>query len=286
MVYEVYTVYEALRETEGGIHVYYEVYIDSLLLVNFVMNLLCLGITNLTFHRCAGRRRLVAGAALGAVLYILPFLLPGRAGIKMFLGFAASAAGMIAVTFHPGRASSFWKAAQRLLFSSFLLGGSLLFFVRLIPAFREGLIGIMSILGIAVLLYMEISYLVGKSGEKHNFCRVELVGDGPPVEVTALLDTGNSLREPFSGKPVCILDKNVFERLWEKEQPGGYRAIPYHSVGKKHGILPGYLLPEMRIELDGIIRKRKNVYIGISEEKLAEGENYAMILNPLVLKEE
>ncbi len=265
---------------------YYEVYLDSLFLVNFVMNLLCLEIANFTFLKAASRRRIIGGAALGAFFYLLPFLTPGPAGPKSLAGLFLSAAGMILVTFRTRSLRAFWMVFQRLLLSSFLLGGCLLFLIRLFPALRETLTSVLGVLGIGLLLFMEVSFLVGKSGERKGICQVKLQGNGPAVEVRALLDSGNSLVEPISGKPVCILDRSVFEKLWEKGKPDHFRAIPYHSLGRTAGILAGYLIPKMEIDLDGTVKSRRNVYVGVSEERIAAGGGYEMILNPGVLKED
>ena len=78
---------------------YYEIYIDSLLLVNFVMNLYCLELVNLICLRTATRRRILLGAVLGAVLYLIPFLLPGEGWLKIVILFPAAAALMIFMTF-------------------------------------------------------------------------------------------------------------------------------------------------------------------------------------------
>lgn len=265
---------------------YYEIYLDRLFLVNFVMNLFCLGLTDLTYLKTASRRRIIAGAALGGALSLLPFLLPGRAWWKMAAGFLASMAGMIPVTFRTSGFRAFWQALQRLFLCSFLLGGGLLFLVGRLPKFRRFLTSMMGVLGIAALLFMEISYLVEKNGERRDLCRVRLKGNGRTVEVGALVDSGNSLVEPVSGKPVCVLQKSVFDRLWEGASPEGFRLIPYHSVGRPHGMLSGYLIPEMEIEWQGTVRNRRNVYVGLCEEPVSGGEGVEMLLHPMVLKEE
>lgn len=100
------------------------------------------------------------------------------------------------------------------------------------------------------------------------------------MRVTALIDSGNSLTEPISGKPVSIIDRGVFCELWEQNAP--FRAIPYRSIGKKHGILQGYLLPELKIEMEGIEKRFENVYVAVSEEYAG---GMRMILNPALMQE-
>lgn len=264
---------------------YYEVYIDSLFLINFVMNLLCLELVNLTLMRTATRRRVVLGAALGAALYLAPFLTGGPAWLKMTLGFAAACVAMILVSFRVRSLKAFFKAAGRLLSYSFLMGGALLFLLRLFPGLRRALGSVMGILGMGTLVFMEATWLLGHKKASDNVCRVVLLGKGAKITVNALMDTGNTLMEPISGQPVCILEKSVFDSLWTEGGPGGYRAIPYHSIGKKRGILQGYRIPEIQIEIDGIVKTCKDVYVGVSKEAAAIDGGYKMILNPGILEE-
>ena len=55
---------------------YYEIYIDSLFLLNFTMNLYLLMLVNAGLGRPATRLRLTGGAVLAGIGYCLMFLLP------------------------------------------------------------------------------------------------------------------------------------------------------------------------------------------------------------------
>ena len=55
----------------------YELYVDSLLLINFVMNLYLLMLVSRSSLCTATPGRLLLGALFGAVSYFLPFFLPG-----------------------------------------------------------------------------------------------------------------------------------------------------------------------------------------------------------------
>lgn len=264
----------------------YEIYLDNLFLVNFLMNLLCLELTNISLGKYTSRRRVVTGSAFGALLSICPFLIPGNAFIRMLLAFLISITGMLWITFPIKGIIAFFHIAMRLFLCTFLLGGGILFLIRLFPHVREKLTSLLGIFGIGFLLFMEVAYLVEKSGKEDCLYHVTVMGNGGKVETKALMDTGNSLIEPISGKPVCILEKSVWDKLWAGNMPDIFRAIPYHSVGTRKGILPGYLIPELDIEMDGMIHKCRNIYAGIVDGEIAGGGEYRMILNPKVLKEE
>ncbi len=266
---------------ERGRKVYYEIYIDSLLLLNFVMNLYCLGLVNRVLMRTATRKRIIAGALLGAFSYLIPFLLPGSGVIKAVVCFPVSAVVMILLVFRPGHIKAFFHVAGLLLAASFVLGGALLFLIGLVPG--GWINGVLGILGIGALVFFRGLGMI-RQMEQKELCCVELIGKGARIRVNALWDTGNGLYEPISGKPVCILEKRVFDKLWKTGDPEGFRAIPYHSVGKKQGILYGFLLPEIRVHNNGIVKKCKDIYVGIVEEEIAQSGGYCMILNPALLQ--
>lgn len=264
----------------------YELYVDSLLLINFVMNLYLLMLVSRSSLCTATPGRLLLGALFGAVSYFLPFFLPGPPWLKLFLGAAVGCAGMIWITFRVSSMGAFFKILWKLVIYSFFMGGILLFLIRSIPALRLGLMNIFSIMGIGGAGFLALSRFFRDRRKSGSICRATLIRKGDQMTVAALLDSGNSLVEPVSGKPVSIIEKNIFKSLW-KEEPAGYRAIPYHSIGKKRGILQGYLLPELLIEVEGEVKACRDVYVAVSEELCGtdscEGQ-VRMILNPRLLQ--
>ena len=88
-----------------------------------------------------------------------------------------------------------------------------------------------------------------------------------------------------------VLEKLGYEGGTEGGEKLGYRAIPYHSIGKKRGILEGYLLPHLQIQRDGIRKDFQDVYIaagpeGVSADYSAGTGSIKMIVNPMLLTED
>ncbi len=270
---------------------YYELYVDSLLLVNFVMNLYLLLLVNRSMFRTATRKRILLGAALGALPVCLSLPGIGPLRLKMMLGSILGSIVMIAVTFRVRNIRAFLKVAERLFLYAILMGGTMLLLFKKIPRLEERLLGVWGILGLGAFLYLLLGYFTERRGQQQEYlCKTMLIAGGNRVGLTALVDSGNSLVEPISGKPVSIVEKDIVTCLW-KEEPCLYRAIPYHSIGKARGILKGYLLPELQIELDGVIKRCKNTYVAVCEEYITSGEetgegHVKMILNPLLLEEQ
>lgn len=271
---------------------YYEIYIDSLFLVNFVMNLYLLILVNTGVYRTATRLRLLLGAAMGAVVYLLPFFLGGSVWLKILIGMIVGTCLMIFVAFPINSLRAFWKITERLLCMSFLMGGGVLFLLQRAPVIRRHTQGIFGVMGAGAFVFLLVAYLQEQKRKKNYTCRVTLSGRDGKMKVAALVDSGNSLVEPISGKPVSVIDKSVFYGLW-REPPELYRVIPYHSIGKKRGMLKGYLLSEIQIEVEGVTKSCRDVYVAVSEESITgEGVSLSedsrahikMLVNPVLLK--
>lgn len=100
------------------------------------------------------------------------------------------------------------------------------------------------------------------------------------------MDTGNSLREPVSGRPVSVVEEECFLKLSGIKAPEKLKAIPYHSVGRDNGIMEGYEVPEIIIKgREENIRWQK-VIVGISRNKISASGKYQMILHPDLCKYE
>ena len=95
-------------------------------------------------------------------------------------------------------------------------------------------------------------------GRKHNLVAVELTYGDQTMRIKALRDTGNTLRDPITGKQVLVVGADVAEELTGLtvnmlQDPvaflhaiPGLRLIPYHTIGNT-GFLLALKLTEVRI---------------------------------------
>lgn len=264
----------------------YELYADSLLLLNFVMNLYLLILVDRSTLRTASGRKILLGAVFGAVCYFLPFIWDVTPVLKVSVGFLGGTAGMLFLAFPVKGFRMFLKLLKYLTLYSVGMGGGMLLLLRVmgrlgIPSGR-----ILVLMGTGGILFLFLKRFSVGQGQENCVCRATLVCGGNRLTVNALIDSGNSLTEPVSGKPVSVVDEKVFRSVWLNE-PTGFRAIPYHSIGKKHGILQGYLLPELQLEVDGVERGFYEVYVAVSREQISDdagADSVKMIINPLLLK--
>ena len=255
---------------------YYELYVDVLFCINFMMDYLLLLIVKKMLKCSATHGNICLGAVVGSLLTCIVMILPiPYAIIKVLLYHAVINTCMIRVGLKIKNIRSFVKAMMMLYIGAFLLGGVL---GALQPYLRIGsLFVVVSIAGYYLVLgiWKFATYV-----QRWNQCHyeVELHFGGKVYQVQGLLDTGNRLMDPVSGSPVSVLDKRTAnELLGEKTE--NFRYISYRTIGKEHGVMPVFRIDGIRIcgEKEYWI---ENPLIGVSEKEIgAEGE-YEMILNP------
>lgn len=268
---------------------HYEVYVDSLFFINFGMNLYLLMLVNRSTFRTASPWRILLGAAFGSVSFLLLFVGCLPPVCRIMAGILVGTVGMLLIAFPIGSVRMFLKLLEKLVCCSFCVGGLMLFLLRMLPGLRRWLTGMWGILAVGGIAFLFFGRFLPGRGERECLCKATLRKDGAAMTVAALVDSGNSLTEPVSGKPVSIVEEKVFRGLW-KDGVQGFRAIPYHSIGKNHGILEGYLLPELCLEIGDVKKEFRDVYIAVGTEGLCPSESAAeesvkMIVNPMLFTE-
>ena len=92
------------------------------------------------------------------------------------------------------------------------------------------------------------------------------------------LDTGNCLRDPYTGSPVSVVPSIVLERAAaipvEK-----IRYIPYHTVGQSGQLLRVFTADKMCVYQSGEKREYTRPVIGLAEDKVFCNDQIQILLN-------
>lgn len=259
---------------------YYELYIDVFFFVNFMMDYLLLLLVKKLISSTATHGNIVLGALSGSLMTCAAVLIPGLSiAVKFVVFHTVINVVMIKVGLKIKGRRETVRAVIMLYIGSVVLGGILtwfrqyarmgsLFFVLAVGAYYTAL------LILKVLTYMQKI--------KQYRCEVVLVKDGFRGQFRGLIDTGNSLRDPYSGKPVCVISRVVFERHMEGVALEIRYEIPYRSVGEANGSIPVISLDKMYVKSDRTYEVDGPV-IGLCEEHITVSDAYEMIVNPDVL---
>ncbi|MBQ9773946.1 MAG: sigma-E processing peptidase SpoIIGA [Clostridia bacterium] len=209
-----------------------EVYVDLYFLINTGMNLLCLMITASLLHRRVHRLRALVAAAVGGA-YAVAALLFGASGTLGFLMDCALGFVMCAIAFasRRGHFSHLLKCTAVEVLTSMILGGVMTALYSLLNRLDlpfESLSGD----GLSVWVFLLLSLVAGiatvRGGRFFGLSKttksVRLYARLFEREITlsALIDSGNLLRDPMSGRGVIVADR---KRLAEVLPPALYASL-------------------------------------------------------------
>lgn len=256
---------------------YYELYVDVLFLVNFMMDYILLLIVRKILKCSATHGNVCLGAIVGSFLTCLVVVIPiPYPFIKLILFHVFVNTCMIRVGLKMKTIRHFVKAFIMLYIGSFLLGGIMELFQ---PYVKVGSF----FLAIAIAAYYVVlgiwKFICYVQRWNQCHCKVELYLGDEKYQINGMIDTGNGLRDPISGLPVSILDRVVAKQLLGEERIENIRYIPYQTIGKKAGVLPAVQIDKMCVYRDAECWIHEPL-IGISEEEISAGGEYEMILNP------
>lgn len=266
---------------------HYEVYIDSVFFINTCLNLLSLQILHRVLKCTATHGRLLLGAASGALgQCILLVIGIGPVWIRFLLGSFFIGALMVSIGLRIGNLYFLVIDTAALMGINAILSGSVAFIqyeiMNVIPHSSN-------MLEIIVIFYMSGWMLMGalhkvRKDRSTQLYQVILKENGNHIEVQALLDTGNGLQDPIYGRPVSIIEEGAVEYLKPFEAQPGFCMIPYHSLGRKNGIMPGFLIQNVKIRNRLEEKKIDHMLIGIYQGKISADNRYQMILHPELLQ--
>ncbi|MDR0325473.1 MAG: sigma-E processing peptidase SpoIIGA [Oscillospiraceae bacterium] len=273
------------------------IYIDSLALLNFIINYLLL----LATARIGGtgfRRWRLAAAALFGAGYAVAVWLPGMMFLSGLFWKALSCAVMALIAFGGFRFPRLMRLCLLFIAASFLLGGVVLALGLLAGSPSSGGIPYMPVDFKTLFLTAGLSYAVltlafkhmGRHGARET-AEVLAVWGNRQIRVKALLDSGHTLTDPISGAEVLILDASAAPALLPPpaaalldpsllRDPAGvmelmgplglgtrFRLIPFRAVGVDCGFLLAFRPDQVTVRG----KRRPGCLIGISPTPLAEG---------------
>lgn len=280
------------------------VYVDVLLVLNYVVTVLLLACTAKLLGIKIKRRRIVVAALLGAMGSLTIFL-PFMGFWQMLFTRVALSAGIVLAALP-------WRGGWQLLKGWFVFFAVNFFFAGVMLAiwmlFAPG--GMLYYNGVVyfhvsaplLLITTAAAYLLlglfgrlSRAGRiPHSTCRATVTLDGKSCAMDALVDTGNSLCEPLSGIPVMVCSLQAVGDILE---PGLYQAIeegnleayaqiartrvrliPYSAVGGK-GTLPALKADRLVTEQNGIQYSTELVYLAISKQPIGP-DGCQALLNP------
>lgn len=293
------------------------VYIDVLFLINMGIDAMVLWCST----KIAGVRtrwwRIVAASAVGGI-YAVCIFFPKLSALSLLAAKAAVSVMMVCIAFWVNSWRALLRALAAFYVTGFVFGGGITGIVYLT--------GMGSRLGTVVsngsiyfnlpwkLLVLTATAVCGILRAVVRYLKKFLIAQGilgklrmsclqKTTEVTVLLDTGNQLKDPLSGKPVAVVELtrlrplmqteiyNVFEQcrmeeLYEVlpyEWTTRLRMIPYNGVGVENGMLVGIVPDKTELRTQEENFRECDCIVAVYPGKLKCANGSGGIVNPSLL---
>lgn len=276
------------------------VYIDSLFLLNLIVDYLLLLATAKLSGELIRRPRFALGAVLGAV-YAAAVFFPGMGFLTHPLCKLGAAVLMVLVGFGDSH------RLLRVLFVFFGLScafGGGIFAIGLLGgrglSLHNGILStgmdLRVILLSAAICYMGFTLIFHRTAQhsSRELIPAVLTLGGKRVSLTALVDTGNTLTDPATGRPVMVAEGEklepilpeelhtaelrdpvaAMERLSHRECGKRFRLLPYQAVGVECGML-------LAMRLDGVRVGEEDyggILVALSPTRLSDGGGYSALI--------
>ena len=295
------------------------VYLDVILIENLCMNYIILFATGYIMKLKIKHLRIILSSLIGGVYAIISYMdiIPVYSTLiaKVILSIS-----MIYIAYYPKNIRLCLKELLLFYLVSFVFGGcafALLYIIKPQNILMKNGVYIgtypikVAIIGALVgfiLTYLAFRLIKGKITKKSVFYEITIFFKDKTVEVTAMLDTGNLLKDPISQMPVVlvqkdklykIIPKNILDnienvlggddnlKITEKERNEyfpKFKIIPFKSIGKQNGILVGFKADKLQIDINDNIEEVKEIIIGIYNGKFSKSEKYSALIGLDILE--
>lgn len=203
------------------------VYLDVVFLENFVMNLVIILSEAVLLGGFKKFFRKVIASGILSVFYIATLFYSGIATFQIIVALFA-----VWISFEPKSIKKLIKELLLFYFISFIFGGLSFAMVSLFnngkvtildgvlvsdfSAFKVVLCGVLGAFLVVIFL---------KKKREHVFKEIVIGLEEKEALVKVLLDTGNLLREPYTGKPVIIVEKNAVKGILNSDIVSNFQEI-------------------------------------------------------------
>ena len=224
---------------------------------------------------------------------------------------------MVYIAFKPQNAKTLTKELILFYLVSFVFGGcafALLYWIKpqeifmvdgvYIGTYPVKIVLLGAVIGFG-LTYTAFKIIKNKLTKKGLIYEISIKIDDKDMNVNAMLDTGNMLKDPITDIPVIIVEKeklydilpkNILDNIqkiiggdWEEckdniEYRSRFKIIPFTSIGRQNGMLLGFKVDEVKVFTDTNEIINKKVIVCIYNEKLTKNDSYSALIGLDILE--
>lgn len=288
------------------------IYVDIIIIENLIMNFIILYATGLILKNKISFWKLLLASLIGAIYSALQYMYNTKILSNIIIKIILSIV-IIIIAFHPQNIKKMFKQLTLFYLTTFTFGGVATYLIYVLKPqniiIKNGMyvgtyvlkvIFIGAILG-TIILIVSFKMSKNKITKKDMICKVSIKLNGKEVILDTMVDTGNMLKEPITGNPVVVVEKNSlydvipkeilnntdsilggdFEKIPDdikQEYIPKLKFIPFSSLGKQNGMLIGIKPEKLKVINEELENEKINAIIGIYNKSLTKkGEYNALI---------
>lgn len=250
------------------------IYVDLLVIEDLILNYIILLGTGILLNRITKLKKVFLASVIGTIPLIFLFININKIMINI-----NSILFIIIMSLISFGYKDILYTIKNIIYayfiSIFLAGSIYLINTNYLPEINNYILKFI----ILIIISPCITYIYIKSINKiktnySNYYQIDIyLKDKPKITTTAYLDTGNKLKDPYTGKPIILVSKKIINEFYEKTI-----IVPYNTIDN-HSLLKCFSPEKIYIHKVG---ERKKILIGIIDEVGIEGAD--SILNQKLLE--
>lgn len=238
------------------------IYIDIILLINFIIDLLLLLSVSFLLKRRASLTRIIISSSIGSLSTLLLFVIHNNFLLLIYK--LLTSIIMIIITFKYNNFHYFKDNLIYLYIISIVLGGTIYLINNQISSINNGLIFTSNNLKINLFLLIIITpiiiYKYLKTTKNYqitysNYYDIDIYYNDLCIKGTAFLDTGNNLKDPYFKRPIILINKELIN------EPVKTFLVPYSVVNNQKGLLEVFSPKKIIVNN----KKCKKTLLGLSD---------------------
>ncbi len=274
------------------------IYLDVFFMINFIMDYVVLSVTFSVMEEPGKVWRRLSAAFFGGIWAVLVVVLMKNHGQwKILLNIATytliTVLMLVIATDRPD-GKKILKGYFIMFVTTFCLSGicyalwyhTLVGYLFTVGKFRTEhlILGSVCVWGIKSFVKM---FLRVRRNFGSDLCKVELTIENNHIQLRGLIDTGNVLKDPYTGQNVHIVRSDVIKKVLRKNEDYTklhYRLVPFHSVGRDEGLIPVIDVDCMKVFDCRRMIFKDSAAIGIYDGILSGTSSYDALINAAVFR--
>ncbi|HAN10155.1 MAG TPA: hypothetical protein DCP90_06045 [Clostridiales bacterium] len=273
-------------------------YIDVIFAVNFVMNFIIFFATKKLLRLNTTHIRMCVASFIASITYCVAIVYFEFNTVNKIILSGLIFIIPIIVGFRPKSIVELFKIIISVYIVSTFVGGvtfATMYYINTNSYIQNFIYVATNKITIKLLIFSVIfSYLLIKASSvilnqyftKSKIYIVQILKNKNVVTLKGIIDTGNSLYEPKSFKPVLVSEYEILKDMLQKDFDDDVDTynIPYKSVGEANGKLTGVMFDKVVIlnnKLGDLVLE--NQIIAIYKGKFTNNDEYNMLIHPRIL---